>query len=76
MINYIVKRESYSGLFNFNSLDDAQKLCRGLKDKFNISDLILWKIENDQLERMEISNEEKYQVSEKELLQLLGIFIK
>ena len=41
MTTYIVKRDSSSGIKSFESLEDAQRFCNGLKDKFNVTDLKL-----------------------------------
>ncbi|MDX9791295.1 MAG: hypothetical protein RBT61_10730 [Candidatus Kapabacteria bacterium] len=76
MTTYIVKRDSSTGIKSFESLEDAQRFCNGLKDKFNVTDLKLWKNQNDTLENLNISYDEKFKLDDKEFLELLGIFIK
>lgn len=76
MTTYIVKRDSSSGIKSFESLEDAQRFCNGLKDKFNVTDLKLWKNQNDKFENLNISFDETFKIDDKKFLELLGIFIK
>ena len=76
MTTYIVKRDSSSGIKSFESLEDAQRFCNGLKDKFNVTDLKLWKNQNDKFENLNISFDETLKIDDKKFLELLGIFIK